>query len=323
LNGVSGANAETKDATAYGVQLGVLGLGHSHLGFGGFRRCGRAQPRPRTAIFVDIRVSRTVRAPGFREAAFEKTVGRGRYRWLRRVRNARIGGGVKIVDPTGAEDLLHIVVEAAKKRRRVIFFCACEDRNERHRATAAGLLPKSAARKHIPLSVVEWPGEEPRSITLLVDGEALKAVIPNGKRIPLDQVSAKDLSKFAALPWGSRVTLRSDAGSVTVIAGPAKLAKEWYLPIIGLSLSKETDTAASLKREAIRLRKTLGLCRVSICVGAHVRQPSDLPDILQNVPESAFRSVAHGSIRIQEGEPQNQTLSFSNLRSNTLRVGSG
>jgi hypothetical protein len=28
-----------------------------------------------------------------------------------------------------------------------------------------------------------------------------------------------------------------------------------------------------------------------------------LPDVLQNVPESAFGRMAHGSIRIQEGEP--------------------
>jgi hypothetical protein len=80
-------------------------------------------------------------------------------------------------------------------------------------------------------------------------------------RVPLDQVSAKDVFKFAALPWGSRVTMRSDGGSVAVIAGPAELAKERYLPIIGPRLSKETDTAASLKHEAIRLRKTLGMPR--------------------------------------------------------------
>jgi hypothetical protein len=84
----------------------------------------------RPPIFVDIRFSRAVRAPGFRGAAFKKTVGRGRYQWLKKLGNAKIGSGhrgVKIVDPTGAVDLLQIVVNAAKKRRRVIFFCACND----------------------------------------------------------------------------------------------------------------------------------------------------------------------------------------------------
>jgi hypothetical protein len=33
-------------------------------------------------LFVDIRISRSVRAPGFNRAPFEGVVGKSRYRWL-------------------------------------------------------------------------------------------------------------------------------------------------------------------------------------------------------------------------------------------------
>jgi len=32
---------------------------------------------------------------------------------------------------------------------------------------------------------------------------------------------------------------------------------------------------------------------------------TQLPDVLQNPPKTGFRCTAHGSIRIQEGEPNN------------------
>jgi hypothetical protein len=41
--------------------------------------------------FVDLRMSRSVRAEGFRENAFEKVLGRGRYQWMPSLGNKRIG----------------------------------------------------------------------------------------------------------------------------------------------------------------------------------------------------------------------------------------
>jgi hypothetical protein len=70
-------------------------------------------------IYVDIRLSRKVRAPGFREGAFESVLGCRRYRWLSKLGNARIGSGkagIRILDPGGVEDLLQIVVDAARER---------------------------------------------------------------------------------------------------------------------------------------------------------------------------------------------------------------
>lgn len=41
-------------------------------------------------LFVDVRISRSVRAVGFRDHAFEQLVGKERYVWLRRLGNRNI-----------------------------------------------------------------------------------------------------------------------------------------------------------------------------------------------------------------------------------------
>jgi hypothetical protein len=215
----------------------------------------------RPPIFADIRFSRSVRAPGFREAVFEEATSKHRYRWLKKLGNARIGsgrGGVKIADPSGVHDLLQLVVDAYRQRRRVIFFCACEWPCHCHRAVVARLLVKSASRKGTPLSVVEWPGEEPKTAKLAVLEKVMKNILRGGTRVPLDGLSRKDIHKFAALPWCSRVQLRSEEGDIAIITGPAQLGTHWYLPVIGPGRSKESDTTESLKKEAVRLRKSLG-----------------------------------------------------------------
>jgi hypothetical protein len=216
----------------------------------------------RPPIFVDIRLSRKVRAPGFREGAFESVLGCRRYCWLRKLGNARIGSGksgIRILDPGGVEDLLQIVVDAARERRRVIFFCARKDVRRCHRARVARLLLKTAGRRKIRLSVVEWPGGEPKTISLPASPTAIRDLVPTGVRIPLDGISTKDLPKLGSLPWGSRVTLRSDEGSITVISGPAKLGTRWYLPVIGPARSKATDRAQNLKKTAERIRKQFAI----------------------------------------------------------------
>lgn len=122
----------------------------------------------------------------------------------------------------------------------------------------ARLLVNSAARKGIPLSVVEWPGEEPRTVKLAVPESVVNTVLRGGNRVPLDGLSLKDLHGLAALPWGSRVGLCSDDRDIAIVSGPAQLGPHWYLPVLGPDRSKETDTIESLKKEAARKRKALG-----------------------------------------------------------------
>jgi hypothetical protein len=57
----------------------------------------------------------------------------------------------------------------------VIFFCACKDVRRCHRARVARLLLKAADRRRVRLSVVEWPGGEPKTISLPASPRAIRA----------------------------------------------------------------------------------------------------------------------------------------------------
>lgn len=183
----------------------------------------------RPPIFVDIRYSRSVRAPGFRDDAFEKLLGSGRYRWFRKLGNANIGTtkkAAKIADPSGVQDLLELVAASHSHIRRVIFFCACESACDCHRAIAAKLLCKYAARKRTPLTVIEWRGGEPKTAVLSVSSKVIQNVLHGGNRVHLNDVSARRRRNLASLAWCSRVDLRCDDAALGIVSGPAKLAAD-------------------------------------------------------------------------------------------------
>jgi hypothetical protein len=216
----------------------------------------------RPPIFADIRFSRSVRALGFRDAAFQETVGKSRYRWLRKLGNPHIGGGgrrgIRIADASGGDELLELVAIAQRDHRRVIFFCACERPCDCRRADVADLLAKTARRRGMALKVIEWPGGDPETIGVTVSDEVVKGVLRGRNRVPLTGSSRARVRKLTALPWCSRVGLHSGGGDITIISGPAQLAAEWYLPVIGPNVSRSTDSFTSIRREAERLRSSLG-----------------------------------------------------------------
>src|ERR1051325_10056314 len=79
--------------------------------------------------FVDLRISRSVRAEGFRENAFEKTVGRARYQWMPSLGNNRIkrrnGPRIQINESAAVEELIGIALRRNAKRQRLLMFCQC------------------------------------------------------------------------------------------------------------------------------------------------------------------------------------------------------
>jgi hypothetical protein len=78
-------------------------------------------------VFVDARLRRAVRAVGFRGDAFEKLLGADRHHHLRGLGNKLLDqGSIELVDESTVGDLLDLAVANHRKRRRVIFFCACE-----------------------------------------------------------------------------------------------------------------------------------------------------------------------------------------------------
>jgi hypothetical protein len=180
---------------------------------------------------------------------------------MRKLGNANIGTNrrvAKIADPVGIEELLQLVIDADRQDCRVIFFCACQVPCNCHRAIVARMLRGMAGRKRIPLTVIEWPGGEPETVRLAVSPTVIKNVLRGGNRIPLNNLSPKTLRRLIALPWCSRVDLRSEDATLGIVSGPAHMAADWYLPVIGPKLSTDTDTVQSLKAEATKLRKSLG-----------------------------------------------------------------
>ena len=115
-------------------------------------------------LFVDIRISRSVRAKGFDGAAFENFVGQPSYRWIDALGNLAVkeGGDMRIKDPSVAHRLLDLAIERATTRRRIVFICACAVPCRCHRSEVARLVLKAATNRRLAVEVEEWPGGEPR-----------------------------------------------------------------------------------------------------------------------------------------------------------------
>src|SRR5262249_47202480 len=131
-------------------------------------------------LFVDVRLKREVRAPGFHGDNFQKTLTKAETRrglaknYMHMSGLGNVGildkSRIKIKNPKDAEKLLDEAIQAADQNRRVVFFCACEIpksyHRRCHRRDVAGLVLKAAKRRKVPVEIVEWPGGDPSEVTL-------------------------------------------------------------------------------------------------------------------------------------------------------------
>jgi hypothetical protein len=194
-------------------------------------------------LFVDIRIRRTVRAKGFQGNAFEKLLGPSRHRWMKSLGNkfiqTRTGPNIQIADPSAADELLDLAVEAGQRKQRLLFFCSCQwprcdGEIACHRTTVAGLVLQAAKSRGIPVQVVEWPGGEPKQVNLDVTPQVFAAVRKGRMTVPLGK--QPNLAVVAGLPWCSVVTLRSDGDKLHRVVGPAiRQPDQWVLPVLYLS----------------------------------------------------------------------------------------
>lgn len=226
----------------------------------------------RPPIFVDIRLRRQGHAKGFVGNAFRDVIGASRYRWIGCLGNAHIAAGkkgIKIKCPEAAAELLDRAIHAAKDRRRVIFYCACEfpwykGKRRCHRDAVTELLLAEAEKRGRSISVVEWPGGQPVDARLKVDQKLFRSVISGRWNIPFDE---DKLQAFAGLPWGSVLTLVSaeDGDKQLVAVGPpiyatsksGKVGGHWQLPVfLQAEVGKQK---ASLLREVEGWRSQCGL----------------------------------------------------------------
>lgn len=218
----------------------------------------------RPPLFVDIRIRRSVRAAGFDGNAFGDLLGNKRYRWMKELGNLGIldKAEMRIADPKAANDLLELAEEAARDKRRVIFFCACprprqEGRVSCHRSVVATLVLKAARRRRINVEVVEWPGGEPAHLTFALAPAMFRSVVNGRMMIPLP--AGAKLGILGGPPWGSIATFRHGVREVHRLVGPVTWHKDqWCLPVSTLFFDPEV-TIPAYRKESVRLRKSEGL----------------------------------------------------------------
>jgi hypothetical protein len=217
-------------------------------------------------IFVDIRMNRSVRAVGFRDHAFEKLFGHERYRWFRSLGNPNVVRGRRnrgrVQCPDAVSQLLDLALDAARQRRRVIFFCSCGcpiEKGDCHRFDVASLVRRAAARRGLDLRLREWPGEEPRRwpLRLKVSRDTVDAIRTGRQHVTIPR--GANLGKLASLAWGSLVELESDGDRQLLSTGPAQFSRgRWALPLFPSPVRLEATTRR-LVRDARRERQRCGL----------------------------------------------------------------
>ncbi len=177
--------------------------------------------------FVNVRVARSVRAVGFRDRAFEELAGSDRYVWMPELGNKRVAdrgdGEAEIVEPAAAGDLLDLAIERARRKQRIIFFCACDYPGTSrapgcHRLLVTELLLEEARRRNLAMGIGEWPGGEPQDVTIKVTRSEFEKISAAGLQLK----SSLGLAEVAGLPWGSRVTAAHGGRRYQFIGGPGR-----------------------------------------------------------------------------------------------------
>lgn len=215
-------------------------------------------------IFVDIRYRRAVRAQGFREDGFARRLGHENYRWMKTLGNRAIGSGkprIEIAAPDAAHQLLDLALDAHQRKRRVIFFCACESPCDCHRHVVGKLVVRAARKRREPVNVVEWPG------TAISAGVALDVnVSPNiydgavGDSIWMPLPRSLSLAQVGVLSWGAvgRVRARGRAPALVVLGSVRPRDGRWHIETYFPQEESEQWTVVDALRVARRERLRLG-----------------------------------------------------------------
>ncbi|TGL58690.1 hypothetical protein EHQ58_10255 [Leptospira ognonensis] len=220
-------------------------------------------------VFVDIRMSHAVRAPGFNGNSFQKLLGEKRVINMPELGNRRIvsqrGKRIQIDQPEFAETLLQIAQDASKKNQRIIFFCSCaipgpEHSPYCHRVTVSGLLLKSGKENKKPLTVVEWPGGDGKIIQAKTDEDTFSKVSRAQKGIPLGKLkSPLNVTAWKALPYSSIIVLNSTKHdhSIHLKTEPTQFVKKQWIVRVEIS-DIEKASAAKIKALMIKNQKENG-----------------------------------------------------------------
>lgn len=92
------------------------------------------------------------------------------------------------------------------------------------------MLLKAAAKRNVSLSVTEWPGGQPKSLTLQFSDLHVDKLQGGGRNIDLGK--RQPPVALLGLPWGSLISLKSPSASTQVIADRAVFRDgKWLLPV--------------------------------------------------------------------------------------------
>ncbi|MEZ4399364.1 MAG: hypothetical protein R3B06_05060 [Kofleriaceae bacterium] len=223
----------------------------------------------RAPLLVDVRLRRQVRAIGFRERAFEKVLGPGRYLWLPGLGNRAIADrslSMALDDPAAAASLLELIHERAAAGSRVIFFCSCGSplaRRTCHRGMVVDALLTAARDRQTLLSIQEWPGGSPcvTSLDISPDRMARLQVIAgsdDGGRMRLPVPANVPLVRAAALPHFSLIRCRAGVDESVAMSGPAVFTSAgWMFPVHTAWSGVELGALCDEMDEVLALAKLL------------------------------------------------------------------
>jgi hypothetical protein len=172
-------------------------------------------------LWVDVRISRSVRAAGFRDGEFAELL-KTRYMWMPDLGNKRVlegRTGIELKNPAAARDLLKRALDDAE--RRVIYFCSCMFPAFCHRKQVGKILLKYAKEAKAPVQVIEWPGGEPGTLSMDVLPATLRRIERNAvTSLPIPP--SMTICAATSLPWGTIATVRAGAEQAKVLIGPAQ-----------------------------------------------------------------------------------------------------
>jgi len=201
---------------------------------------------------------------GLGNASSRKLVGWRRYRWMPTLGNSSIGtkNDMRIACPGAVDQLLDLARDAADRRARLIFFCACKSPwlTKCHRHEVARLLRHSARRRNLAVNIEEWPGGRPNSRPhiLRVSPEILNDMERGAKAVPLQRKRVP--TQFVAIPWGTLVMLKAGRREFPCRSVQRHFSDRWVLPrFVDEEEALPASSLPTLRREAAKLRRRYDL----------------------------------------------------------------
>ena len=217
-------------------------------------------------FFVDIRMKRSGRAAGFQDTAFEKVMGKNRYRWMRALGNKKIrsapGRKFRSTSPKQSRSCSAWRCRSDQSASEFIFFCQCPEPGTTHnpschRVVVASALLKVARQRNVDLTISEWPGGASRQISREITDSQAESILRGRRSLPLGR--RLPAIELLGLPWDSIVQFHSPAHSFRALADAARFTGgQWLLPI-PFGAANETDGITTLAKRAERDRRLLGV----------------------------------------------------------------